>query len=51
MVLVSENRYGGGFTLTPAIVLSLVEGVLGYKPVYSDAHSWTYRRDVELRPQ
>ncbi|KAL0939502.1 uncharacterized protein CTRU02_206112 [Colletotrichum truncatum] len=48
LVLVSENR-GGTFSVTPPIVLSLVEGVLGYKQVYSDAHSWTYRRDTELR--
>ncbi|KAJ3939362.1 uncharacterized protein N0V96_010810 [Colletotrichum fioriniae] len=49
LVLVSEHKYGGAFILTPTIILSLVEGVLGYKPVYSDAHSWTYRRDTELR--
>lgn len=49
LVLVSEHKYGGAFILTPTITLSLVEGVLGYKPVYSDAHSWTYRRDTELR--
>ncbi|KAI8302768.1 hypothetical protein K4K59_000359 [Colletotrichum sp. SAR11_240] len=48
LVLVAENR-SGTFTVTPTIVLSLVEGVLGYKQVYADAHSWTYRRDVELR--
>ncbi|KAK1714646.1 hypothetical protein BDP67DRAFT_512635 [Colletotrichum lupini] len=49
LVLVSEHKYGGAFILTPTIILSLVEGVLGYKPVYSDAHSWTYRRDTELK--
>ncbi|TDZ21681.1 hypothetical protein Cob_v005403 [Colletotrichum orbiculare MAFF 240422] len=48
LVLVSENR-SGTFSITPTIVLSLVEGVLGYKQVYSDAHTWTYRRDIELR--
>ncbi|KAF6815600.1 hypothetical protein CSOJ01_03487 [Colletotrichum sojae] len=48
LVLVAENRCGT-FTITPTIVLSLVEGVLGYKPVFSDAHSWTFRRDVEFR--
>ncbi|KAF9873561.1 hypothetical protein CkaCkLH20_09020 [Colletotrichum karsti] len=48
LVLVAENR-NGTFTITPTIVLSLIEGVLGYRPTYSDAHSWTYRRDVEFR--
>ncbi|GJC77715.1 hypothetical protein ColLi_00553 [Colletotrichum liriopes] len=49
LVLATEHKYGGAFILTPTIILSLVEGVLGYKPVYSDATTWTYRRDIELR--
>ncbi|OBR16028.1 hypothetical protein CH63R_01208 [Colletotrichum higginsianum IMI 349063] len=49
LVLATEHKYGGAFILTPTIILNLVEGVLGYKPVYSDATTWTYRRDIELR--
>ncbi|KAK2003011.1 hypothetical protein LX36DRAFT_175085, partial [Colletotrichum falcatum] len=49
LVLATEHKYGGAFILTPTVILSLVEGVLGYKPVYSDATTWTYRRDVELK--
>ncbi|TKW60241.1 hypothetical protein CTA1_4766 [Colletotrichum tanaceti] len=49
LVLATEHKYGGAFILTPTIILNIVEGVLGYKPVYSDATTWTYRRDIELR--
>ncbi|KAK2058001.1 hypothetical protein LY76DRAFT_573440 [Colletotrichum caudatum] len=49
LVLATEHKYGGAFILTPTVILSLVEGVLGYKPVHSDATTWTYRRDVELK--
>ncbi|KAI1135476.1 hypothetical protein F5Y05DRAFT_394575 [Hypoxylon sp. FL0543] len=37
------------FQVSPMIVLSFVEGVLGYKSVSVDGTSWTFRRDIELR--
>ncbi|KAI1097863.1 hypothetical protein F4804DRAFT_351053 [Jackrogersella minutella] len=39
------------FLVSPMIVLSFVEGVLGYKSVSVDGSSWVFRRDVELRQQ
>ncbi|KAG6016827.1 hypothetical protein E4U41_004350, partial [Claviceps citrina] len=35
--------------LSVPLVLHLVESVLGYRPVYSDAKNWHYRRDTPLR--
>ncbi|KAI2469139.1 hypothetical protein F4781DRAFT_395362 [Annulohypoxylon bovei var. microspora] len=35
--------------VSPMIVLSFVEGVLGYKSVSVDGSSWTFRKDSEFR--
>ncbi len=51
LVLAAENRYGGGYNVTPTIVLSFIEGVLGYDKVSCDGGMWTYRRDVEFKRQ
>ncbi|KAI1411527.1 hypothetical protein F5Y13DRAFT_55423 [Hypoxylon sp. FL1857] len=37
------------FLVSPMVVLSFVEGVLGYKSVSVDGTSWIFRRDVEFR--
>ncbi|KAI0836184.1 hypothetical protein F5Y06DRAFT_274413 [Hypoxylon sp. FL0890] len=37
------------FLVSPMIVLSFVEGVLGYKSVSVDGTAWIFRRDVGLR--
>jgi len=37
------------FVLNPTLLLSFVEGVLGYKPVYGDGGSWTFRRNVGFK--
>ncbi len=43
------NRFVRQFPINPTIVLSLVEGVLGYERVSADSSRWTYRRDAEFR--
>ncbi|KAI1207462.1 uncharacterized protein F4807DRAFT_178934 [Annulohypoxylon truncatum] len=37
------------FFVSPMIVLSFIEGVLGYKSMSADGFSWTFRKDVEFR--
>ncbi|KAI1370981.1 hypothetical protein F4677DRAFT_436792 [Hypoxylon crocopeplum] len=37
------------FLVSPMIVLSLVEGVLGYKSVSVDGSVWIFRKDVEFK--
>ncbi|KAI5457674.1 hypothetical protein BGZ63DRAFT_493732 [Mariannaea sp. PMI_226] len=46
--LTCEHRYGLQFTVSPTLILHLVEGVLGYERVFSDASSWHYRRTSPL---
>ncbi|KAI0104282.1 hypothetical protein GGR51DRAFT_229837 [Nemania sp. FL0031] len=36
-------------TVSPTILLALIEGVLGYKLVSQDGSSWTFRRDIEFK--
>jgi hypothetical protein len=48
LTMAVEGRYSN-YTVTPLILLPLIEGVLGYKSVLVDGHSWRYRRDVEFR--
>ncbi|KAI1863448.1 hypothetical protein JX265_008843 [Neoarthrinium moseri] len=48
LTLSVENRYTT-FTLSPMIVLSFIEGVLGYKSVIADGNSWKFRKDIEFR--
>ncbi|KAH7018296.1 uncharacterized protein B0I36DRAFT_335688 [Microdochium trichocladiopsis] len=48
LTLESEARWNI-YTATPMLVLSLVEGTLGYQPVRSEDGRWVFRRDVELR--
>lgn len=47
--IAAENRYGGITHVPPPIVLSLVEGVLGYERIYSDASCWHYRRESAFK--
>ncbi|KAF4462927.1 cytochrome family 51 (sterol 14-demethylase) [Fusarium albosuccineum] len=49
LTLFCENRYGGIFTVSPTMILNLVEGVFGYERVYGDSHSWHYRRDTPFK--
>ncbi|KAH7144411.1 hypothetical protein B0J13DRAFT_44282 [Dactylonectria estremocensis] len=49
LTLFSENRYGGIFTISPTLILHLVEGHFGYEKVYSDASTWHYRRDTPFK--
>ncbi|KAI6088276.1 hypothetical protein F4821DRAFT_92506 [Hypoxylon rubiginosum] len=35
--------------VSPMIILSLVEGVLGYKSVSVDGSTWVFRRDIQFR--
>ncbi|KAF2495273.1 hypothetical protein BU16DRAFT_527149 [Lophium mytilinum] len=37
------------FVLSPTLLLSFVEGVLGYKPVSGDGGTWTFRRDIGFK--
>ncbi|KAK6062760.1 hypothetical protein SCUP515_13036 [Seiridium cupressi] len=48
LTLSIESRYTG-FTISPMIVLSFVEGVLGYQNVSVDGQGWRFRKDVEFR--
>ncbi|KAF7551234.1 hypothetical protein G7Z17_g5166 [Cylindrodendrum hubeiense] len=49
LTLYSENRYAGIFTVSPTLILHLVEGQFGYERVYSDATTWQYRRDTPFK--
>ncbi|GAP91547.2 hypothetical protein SAMD00023353_6500470 [Rosellinia necatrix] len=48
LTISSDSRYTGQL-VSPTILLSLIEGVLGYKSVSSDVSSWTFRREVEFK--
>lgn len=48
--LETNRSYASLFTVNPAIILALVEGVLGYEKVSANGTIWTYRRETELRP-
>jgi len=37
------------FLVTPTVILSLVEGALGYERVSVQGCVWTFRKDTELR--
>ncbi|KAI0880932.1 uncharacterized protein GGS22DRAFT_192769 [Annulohypoxylon maeteangense] len=41
-----RNSY---FLVSPMLVLSFIEGVLGYKSVSVDGGSWIFRKDIEFR--
>ncbi|KAI2627555.1 hypothetical protein GGR54DRAFT_589480 [Hypoxylon sp. NC1633] len=49
LTLSVNERSGHYIRVSPMIVLSLVEGVLGYQSVSSSDTRWTFRRDVELK--
>lgn len=48
LLLHVDSKYGY-FTITPIIILNLVESVLGYKKVYSDGSCWTYQKSTEWK--
>jgi hypothetical protein len=43
-----ETRYNTQFTVTSPMIVSLVEGVLGYELISADG-AWKFRRDVEFK--
>ncbi|KAK8098510.1 uncharacterized protein PG998_013996 [Apiospora kogelbergensis] len=45
----SVDRPYSQYGISPMIVLSLVEGVLGYQNAGSEASCWRFRREVELK--
>ncbi|KAL8345353.1 hypothetical protein RB601_005407 [Gaeumannomyces tritici] len=47
--LVADKCYGPQQTVSPTIILALVEGVLGYDKISGDGGSWTYRRDIPFK--
>lgn len=49
LVFCVDGKYRGDTVVSPTIVLSLLEGVLGYEQVNCDAMSWTYRRDTPFK--
>lgn len=49
LTLEAEHRYGGTNSVSPTLVLSLVEGVLGYERIYNDASCWHFRRTEALK--
>ncbi|KAI8627620.1 hypothetical protein F5Y19DRAFT_442325 [Xylariaceae sp. FL1651] len=48
LTITSDARYSVQ-TVSPTIILALIEGVLGYKSVSADGSSWTFRRDIEFK--
>jgi hypothetical protein len=48
LVFSEETRYTTQFTVTSPMIVSLIEGVLGYELISTDG-SWKFRRDVEFR--
>jgi hypothetical protein len=40
-----DHKHG----LSPALMLTFVESVLGYRMTYNDASSWTFRRDTAFK--
>ncbi|CAG9977921.1 unnamed protein product [Clonostachys byssicola] len=49
ITLSTEPRYGRTTTLSPPVILALIEGLLGYELVYRDASHWQYRRETPIR--
>ncbi|KAI9146848.1 hypothetical protein HJFPF1_13416 [Paramyrothecium foliicola] len=49
LTLTTEKRWGEAITISPAIILSLVEGQLGYEKVFQSADTWHFRRDVAFK--
>ncbi|KAI1148178.1 hypothetical protein F4825DRAFT_454750 [Nemania diffusa] len=49
LTISSETTRYMAQTVSPTILLALVEGVLGYRQTSQDGSSWTFRRDVEFR--
>ncbi|KAK7931754.1 hypothetical protein PG985_002466 [Apiospora marii] len=45
----SVDRPYAQYGISPMLVLSLVEGVLGYQNVGSEASCWKFRKEVELK--
>lgn len=49
LVLTTEHiRYTNDFRVTIPMVITLVEGVLGYEPVATQG-GWSFRRDTEFK--
>jgi len=38
-----------GEPVNPVIVIAFIEGILGYKMVYTDGSRWVYRSDKRLK--
>lgn len=49
LTLSTQGQYGSRFTVSPTLILALVEGSLGYKRVYSNANTWQYRKDTPFK--
>ncbi|KEZ43545.1 hypothetical protein SAPIO_CDS4458 [Scedosporium apiospermum] len=49
LTLYAENRYSGGHCITPPIILSLVESLLGYELTYQESSRWVYRKDTPFK--
>ncbi|CAH0058581.1 unnamed protein product [Clonostachys solani] len=49
ITLSAEPLYGRNTTLSPPVILALIEGLLGYELVYRDASHWQYRRETPIR--
>jgi hypothetical protein len=43
-----ETRYTNQFTVTSPMIVSLIEGVLGYELI-STHGAWNFRRDAEFK--
>ncbi|KFA73889.1 hypothetical protein S40288_00911 [Stachybotrys chartarum IBT 40288] len=44
-----RDRWGGAATVSPTLVLNLVESRLGYEKTYCDSYGWHFRRDVPFK--
>lgn len=43
-----ETKYTNQFTVTAPMVVSLIEGILGYKLISTDGR-WNFRRDTAFK--
>ncbi|TGJ80327.1 hypothetical protein E0Z10_g8447 [Xylaria hypoxylon] len=48
LTVATESRYTAQ-EVSPTMLLSLIEGVMGYKMISNDGPFWTFRRDVEFK--
>ncbi|KAH7308545.1 hypothetical protein B0I35DRAFT_453806 [Stachybotrys elegans] len=49
LTIANESRYNGHISVSPTLVLNMVESQLGYERVFCDSFCWHFRRDVPFK--